>query len=179
MYVCNGEYNDWINWREVQSEKVLGPRRTWQPTWPSKLAQHPMLGQSSNINARSATLAWCWPLRLRHPKGRLRASHVTLKNYCNKQNSFNIFSGQRKSAGALPAYIHDNSIKMIAIVSDRVGKNKARDSCSIHAILSLSCLVVPSHHQVDNCPSLRVVGQLSYYFLSLVVLREILRLCAC
>ena len=68
----------------------------------------------------------------------------------HKRNSPNISLGQRKSAGALPAYIHDDAIRMITIIGDSVGKSKEKDPCSVCVILFLSCLVVPSHHQVDN-----------------------------
>ena len=57
--------------------------------WLPKLTQRPMLGWSSNISAGSITLAQGQPLRLRHPRGRSRASHITLKDYCNKRNNPN------------------------------------------------------------------------------------------
>ena len=94
-----------------------------------------MLCQSSNIGARSATLAWGQPLRLRPLLSRLRASHVTFRDYYNKRNSLNISLGQKKSTGALPAYIHDNAIRMMAIMIDNVGKSKERDPRSVCAIL--------------------------------------------
>ena len=87
-----------------------------------------MLGHF-NIGVGSATLAWGWPLRLRPPQGKSCASHLFTKNYCNKRNSPNIFLRQRKSAGALLAYIHDvecDAIKMIAIVNKSVGKSKSK-----------------------------------------------------
>ena len=86
-----------------------------------------MLGWSFDICAGLATLARGWPLRLHYLQGRSRASHMTLRDYCNKRNSLNIFLGQWKSAGASPAYIHDvgyNAIKMMAIVGDSVSKGK-------------------------------------------------------
>ena len=85
-----------------------------------------MLGQSSNIGARSTTLAWGWPLRLRHPQGRSCASYMTFRDYCNKRNSPNLSLGQRKSAGALPAYIHDNVIGMMAIIGNAWARAKKR-----------------------------------------------------
>ena len=48
-----------------------------------------MSGRSSDIGAGSATLARGRPSRPRHPRGRSRASHVTLKDYCDKRNSPN------------------------------------------------------------------------------------------
>ena len=54
---------------------------------------------------------------------------MTLRDYYNKRNSLNISPEQRKSAGALPAYIHNveyDAIKMMAIVSNSVDKSKSK-----------------------------------------------------
>ena len=60
---------------------------------------------TSNIGTRSSTLAWGWPLQLRHARNKSYASQVILRNYCNKRHSPNISLGLRKLAGALLAYM--------------------------------------------------------------------------